>query len=237
MNEQFSRTKALIGEAALEKLASSHIALFGLGGVGSYAAEALARAGVGELTLVDGDRIAPSNINRQLYALHSTLGKFKTQTAKNRIHDIAPDCKVNEKTFFYLPENGEEFFSQKFDYVVDAIDMVSAKIDIAVRCGEKGIPLISCMGTGNKLDPTAFEVADIYSTEVCPLCRVMRRELRKRGVEKLKVVYSREVPFVSGMRDETGRAAPASISFVPPVAGMILAGEVIKDIISGEPDL
>lgn len=224
---QFSRTEMLIGADALEKLKKSRVAVFGVGGVGSFIVEALARSGVGTLDLIDNDTVNVTNINRQLIALHSTVGQFKVDCAKERILDINPEATVNVYKTFYLPENADEFDFTQYDYIVDAIDTVTAKIDIICRAEKLGIPVISSMGTGNKLDPTLFEVADINKTEGCPLARVMRRELKARGVKKLKVVYSKEKPVKS---TETGRI-PASISFVPSVAGLIIAGEVIKDLI------
>lgn len=220
MEEIFSRTEMLLGAEALKKLAAARVAVFGIGGVGGYTAEALARSGVGAIDLIDPDRVAESNLNRQIYALHSTLGRYKTEVARERINDINPVCKVTEHRIFYLPETPFDF--SLYDYIVDAVDTVSAKIAIAVNAA--GVPVISCMGAGNKLDPTAFKVADVYSTSVCPLARVMRRELKKRGVKALKVVYSEEEPIKSG-------AVPASCAFVPSVAGLIIAGEVIKDLI------
>lgn len=221
----FSRTERLIGEDALRKLQNSNIIIFGLGGVGSYTAEALARSGIGKLTVVDKDTVDITNINRQLYALHSTVGKPKAEVAKARILDINPECEITAIQKMYLPENSEDFVLSQYDYIIDAIDNVTAKIDLAVKAEQFGIPIISSMGTGNKLDPTAFKVSDIYKTSVCPLCRVMRTQLKKRGVKKLKVVYSEEMPKTDGER------TPASISFVPPAAGLIIAGEVIRDII------
>lgn len=221
----FSRTERLIGNDGLLKLQNSNIIIFGLGGVGSYTAEALARSGIGKMTVVDKDTVDITNINRQLYALHSTVGKPKAEVAKARILDINPECEVTAVAKMYLPENSEEFNLSQYDYIIDAIDNVTAKIDLAVKAEHLDIPIISSMGTGNKLDPTAFKVSDIYRTSVCPLCRVMRTQLKKRGVKKLKVVYSEEMPKTDGER------TPASISFVPPAAGLIIAGEVIKDII------
>ena len=223
----------LVGEDGLKKLSSCHVAVFGLGGVGSYTAEALARAGVGELTIIDNDTVSLSNINRQLYALSSTVGMDKTEVAKKRIEDINHDCKVNVRTEFYLPENAESFFDIKYDYIADAIDTVSAKLDLAEQAQKRNIAMIACMGTGNKLDPTQFRVSDISKTSVCPLCRVMRRELKLRNVKKLKVVWSPEMPLKPSESGENvnKRAVPGSISFVPPVAGMIMAGEIIKDLI------
>lgn len=221
---EFSRTERLIGKDNLEKLKNKNIIIFGLGGVGSYVAEALARCGVGKMTVVDKDTVDITNINRQLYALHSTVGKNKADVAKERILDINPECEVTPVVKMYLPENSEEFNLSQYDYIVDAIDNVTAKIDLAVKAQELGIPIIASMGTGNKLDPTAFKITDIYKTDTCPLCRVLRRELKARGVKKLKVLYSTETPKNDGER------TPASISFVPSVAGLIIAGEVIKDL-------
>ena len=230
MPDAFSRERMLLGEEAVERLQKSHVIVFGLGGVGSNCVEALARAGVGELTLVDHDTVSLTNLNRQLYALHSTMGRWKAEVACERVRDINPGCRVHVIPEFYLPEHAERFWGARYDYIVDAIDTVSAKIDLACRAQEMEIPIIASMGTGNKLDPSRFEVADIYDTQVCPLCRVMRRELKKRGVKKLKVVYSREEPRKPApCGEETGkRAVPGSISFVPPAAGLLLAGEVIR---------
>ena len=230
---RFSRSEMLIGEESVEKLSRCHVAVFGLGGVGSYTAEALARAGVGELTVIDNDEVAITNINRQLYALSSTVGMKKTQVAAARIKDINPDCKVNIIDRFYLEENSADFFANRYDYMADAVDTVQAKLSLAVESQRRGIPLISCMGTGNKLDPTLFRVSDITKTSVCPLCRVMRRELKVRGISHLKVVWSPEQPIKPNETAEvtSRRALPGSISFVPPVAGMIMAGEIIKDLI------
>ena len=225
---EFLRTEMLIGESTLTKLKNSRVAVFGVGGVGSYVVEALARSGVGTLDLIDNDTVNITNINRQLIALHSTVGRFKVDCAKERIMDINPKARVNVYKKFYLPENAEEFDFSRYDYIVDAIDTVTAKIDIIQRAENLGIPVISSMGTGNKLEPTQFEVTDIYRTEGCPLARVMRRELKARGIKKLKVVYSKEKPLKCG--EENGKPIPASISFVPSVAGLIIAGEVVKDL-------
>ena len=232
----FSRTEMLLGSAAMEILVASRVAVFGIGGVGSYAVEALARAGVGSLTMVDDDCICLTNINRQLHATTRTVGRPKVEVMQERVLEINPAAKVTAVQKFYLPENAAEFFVTDFDYIVDAIDTVTAKIDLIVRAQSKGIRVISCMGAGNKLDPTRFEVEDIYKTSVCPLAKVMRYELRSRGVQSLKVVYSKEKPLLP--QDEAGsartatsrRQIPGSISFVPSVAGLILAGEVIKDL-------
>ena len=229
---QFSRTALLIGEEGLEKLKKSRVAVFGVGGVGGYVVEALARSGVGALELIDKDVVSVSNINRQIIALHSTVGKLKTEVMAARVKDINPDIDVTVRNVFYLPETAEEFDFTAYDYVVDAIDTVSGKIALIEQAKQAGTPIISCMGAGNKLDATAFEVADIAKTSVCPLARVMRRELKKRGIDHVKVLYSKEEPLPSKAQDEeSGKPIPASIAFVPSVAGLIIAGEVIKDLI------
>lgn len=222
--EQFIRTEWLIGQEGLRKLADSHVAVFGLGGVGGYVVEALARAGVGELSLIDKDDISVSNLNRQILALNSTVGKPKTEVAAARVADINPEIKVHLYQKFFLPENANEFPFSDWDYVVDAIDTVTAKITLVERSKAAGVPIICSMGTGNKLHPEMFEIADISKTSVCPLAKVMRRELKARGIAHVKVVYSKETPL------DVGQRTPGSISFVPPVAGLILAGEVIKDL-------
>lgn len=227
--EKFSRSVPLLGLEGIEKLKSSTVAVFGVGGVGGYAVEALARGGVGKLILVDGDDVAKTNINRQIIALTSTLGKNKAEVAAVRVKDINPDCLVIAKPVFFSKDTLDEFDFKSFDYIVDAIDDVQGKLLLAEKAQEFGVKIIASMGAGNKLDPTVFEVADIYKTSVCPLARVMRRELKKRGVEKLKVVYSKEEPI--SPIDEDGKKVPSSVSFVPSVAGLILAGEVIKDLI------
>ncbi len=235
---QFDRTTKLIGKNALQKLQQSHVAVFGLGGVGSFAAEALVRAGVGTLTVVDSDKIDETNINRQLYALHSTIGRYKTVVCKERIADINPNARVFDCCIRFDRETQGSFDFSQFDYVVDAIDTVTSKLLLAEICDKAGVPLISCMGTGNKLDATAFVVADIFETSVCPLAKVMRKELKARGIAHLKVVYSKEQPkSCRGCDVQNGDGArvkipPASISFVPPVAGFILAGEAVKDLIA-----
>lgn len=229
---QFSRTALLIGKEGVEKLKNSRVAVFGVGGVGGYVVEALARSGVGALELIDKDTVSTSNINRQIIALHSTVGRLKTEVMAERVKDINPDCKVSVRNLFYLPETAEEFDFSSYDYVVDAIDTVSGKIALIEQAKKANVPVISSMGAGNKLDATAFEVADITKTSVCPLARVMRRELKKRGIEHLKVVYSKEEPLPSALTDEeSGKAIPGSIAFVPSVVGLIIAGEVIKDLI------
>ena len=224
--EQFARTERLIGKDNLMKLKNKNVIIFGLGGVGSYTAEALARCGIGKMTVVDKDTVDITNINRQLYALHSTVGKNKADVAKERILDINPECNVTAIVKMYLPENADEFNLSQYDYIIDAIDNVTAKLDLAVKSQEMAIPIISSMGTGNKLDPTAFRITDIYKTDTCPLCRVMRKELKNRGVKKLKVLYSTEIPHNDGER------TPASISYVPSVAGLIIAGTVITDLMN-----
>ena len=233
MKEIISRSAMLIGEEAVKKLENLHIAVFGLGGVGSYLAESLARSGVGELTLIDNDTVSLSNINRQLYALHSTVGKLKTEVARDRIADINPDCKVNIISDFYLPENAEKFFIADYDYVADAIDTVTAKIDLVCRCKEKNIPIISCMCTGNKFLPEMLKTADIYKTSGCPLCRVMRRELKNRGIKSLKVVYSEEPPKkpTAIEKEDARKAIPGSMSYVPSVAGLLMCAEIINTYI------
>lgn len=233
MNERFEREALLIGDDAMEILASSCVALFGVGGVGSYAAEALARSGVGKIVLIDNDTVSRSNINRQLCALESTVGKPKVSVVAARLKDINPDIEVVERMEFFLPESSHLFDFSEYDYVIDAIDTVSGKIEIAVLANEAKVPMISCMGTGNKLDPMAFRVTDISKTSMCPLARVMRRELKKRGISHMKVVYSEEAARKPKREIKDGaRTIPASISFVPSVAGLIAAGEAIKTLIS-----
>lgn len=236
--EQFQRTRLLLGEEAMEKLGSAHVAVFGIGGVGGYVVEALARSGVGQFTLVDNDEVALSNINRQIIATMDTVGRPKTEVMKERILSINPKAVITCREMFYLPENAGEIDFTAFDYVVDAIDTVTAKISLVMKAREAGAPIISSMGTGNKTDPTRLQVADLYETTVCPLAKVMRRELRKRGVEKLKVVYSKEEPLTPVQEESDGsayrkRPVPGSCAFVPPVAGLILASEVIKDLTKG----
>ncbi len=223
----YQRSEMLFGKENIEKLKQSHVAVFGIGGVGSYVCEALARAGIGELDLIDKDTVSLSNINRQLVALHSTVGKNKAEVMKQRIADINPEIKVNAFDCFFLPENSSEFDFKKYDYVVDAVDNITAKLELVRCCNEAGTPIISSMGTGNKINPQLFEVADIKKTSVCPLAKVMRKKLKEMGIDSLKVVYSKETPIKRG---ENGRT-PASSSFTPPVAGMLLAGEVIKDLL------
>ena len=234
---EFSRTELLLGDEGMEKLKNARVAVFGVGGVGGYAVEALARSGVGALDLIDDDAVAPSNLNRQIIALQSTVGKPKVEVAAARIADINPDCIVRTYRTFYTPDTAGRFDFSLYDYVIDAIDTVTGKIALVMQAQAAGTPIISSMGAGNKLDPSAFEVADIYKTSVCPLARVMRRELKKRGVKRLKVVYSREEALTPEGEIEQDavhkkRATPGSVAFVPAVAGLILAGEVVKDIVN-----
>lgn len=248
MLNQFSRTQLLLGEAAMGKLMDARVAVFGLGGVGGYVAEALVRSGIHSLVLVDDDKVCLTNLNRQLIATRKTVGKYKVEVMKDRILEINPDAQVETHQCFYLPENADEFNFKKYDYVVDAVDTVTAKLELCMRAQAAGVPVISCMGTGNKLDPTKLLVADIYQTTMCPLARVMRRELKKRGVTKLKVVYSAEKPTrpsedmsiscrtncicPPGAKHKCTerRDIPGSVAFVPAAAGLIIAGEVIKDL-------
>ncbi|HPY85466.1 MAG TPA: tRNA threonylcarbamoyladenosine dehydratase [Ruminococcus sp.] len=245
MLDQFSRTELIFGSEAMEKLAASRVAVFGVGGVGGFAVEALARSGVGALDIIDDDKVCLSNLNRQIIALHSTVGKYKVDVAAERIKDIAPDCKVRTYKTFYMPDTADQFDFTEYDYIIDAIDTVTGKIEIIMRAKAAGTPVISSMGAGNKVDPTAFRVADIYKTSMCPLAKVMRHEMKKRGVKKLKVVYSTEQsikPYEQlsansdsspDTRKGTGKkTAPGSNAFVPSVAGLIIAGEVIKDLTS-----
>lgn len=259
MEQQFARTQILLGREAMERLAYARVAVFGIGGVGSHACEALARSGVGAFDLIDNDKVCLTNLNRQIIATHKTIGRYKTDVMRERILEINPEAKVCVYRCFFLPENAGEFPFEAYDYVVDAVDTVTAKIELILRAKEHKVPVISSMGAGNKLDASAFRVADLYETKVCPLAKVMRRELRKRDVEHLKVVYSEEVPLVPCWEEvqtpqeqpvqtrllgkqperleqdaETGaverRAVPGSTAFVPAVAGLILAGEVVKDL-------
>ena len=227
----FSRTQLLLGADALEKLKKSHVAVFGVGGVGGYAVEALARTGVGEITLIDNDKVSVSNLNRQIIALYSTVGQYKTQVAKNRLLDINPQIKVHTKELFVLPETVDEIDFSAFDCVVDAIDTVSGKLAIIQKAKSLTIPVISAMGAGNKLDPTAFTVTDISKTSGCPLARVMRKELKKRGIEGVKVVYSKEEPKTLPASENTGEKTVGSVAFVPSVAGLIVASETVKELI------
>lgn len=235
MEDMFSRTRMLLGDEAMARLARARVAVFGVGGVGGYAVEALARSGVGALDLIDSDRVALSNLNRQIVATRDTLGMLKVDAAKARVLSINPDCTVRVFPVFYLPETADQFDFSQYDYVVDAIDTVAGKLQLIEAAKAANVPVISSMGAGNKLDPTAFRVADIAETSVCPLARVMRRELKKRGVGHVKVVYSTE-PALSpapSSEETDSRATPGSVAFVPAVAGLILAGEVVKDIARG----
>lgn len=255
MSNQFARTELLLGKNAMEKLEKSRVAVFGIGGVGGYVCEALARSGVGHIDLIDHDRISMTNINRQIIATHSTIGKYKVEVMKERILEINPAADVRIYKCFFLPENADEFPFAEYDYIVDAVDTVTAKIGLVMAAEEKNISIISSMGAGNKLDASQFQVADIYQTKVCPLAKVMRRELKKRNIEKLKVVYSEEIPVVPILCadldsdlctecQETDpepsmeepftkkRTVPGSVAFVPSVAGLIIAGEVIKDLVT-----
>lgn len=246
MLDRFSRTQLVFGKEAMDRLKGSRVAVFGVGGVGGYTVEALARSGVGAIDIIDDDKVCLTNINRQIIATTKTVGKYKVDVAKERIEEINPDCKVTAFRTFYMPETADQFDFTKYDYVVDAIDTVTGKIALIENAKKAGTPIISSMGAGNKVDPTAFEVADIYKTSVCPLARVMRYELKCRGIKKLKVVYSKEKPIPSiADEDPNGengclskadkvpgkRQVPGSTAFVPSVAGLIIAGEVIKDII------
>ncbi len=248
MLDQYSRTELIFGKEAMEKLKSSRVAVFGIGGVGGYTVEALARSGVGTLDLIDDDKVCLTNINRQIIATRKTVGKYKVDVAAERVAEIDPNIKVNTYKTFYTPETADQFDFSQYDYVVDAIDTVTGKIALVMNAKEAGVPIISSMGAGNKVDPTAFEVADIYKTSVCPLAKVMRRELKKRGIKKLKVVYSKEEPITpsddmaiscrthcicppdTARKCTERRQVPGSCAFVPSVVGLIIAGEVIKDL-------
>ncbi len=248
MLNQFSRTQLLFGEAGMEKLQRRRVAVFGIGGVGGYAVEALARSGIGALDLIDDDRVCLTNLNRQLHATRSTVGQYKVDAAEARILDINPKAKVNKYKTFYSPETAEQFDFRQYDYVIDAIDTVTGKLALVQQAREAGVPIISCMGAGNKLDPTALEVADIYETSICPLARVMRRELKKRGIPSLRVVYSKEPPLTpredmaascrencicppgTARKCTQRRQVPGSNAFVPAAAGLILAGEVVREL-------
>ncbi len=248
MLNQFSRTQLLLGKEAMEKLKSSRVAVFGIGGVGGYVCEALARSGIGAFELIDDDKVCLTNLNRQIIATRKTVGKYKVDVMKERMQEINPAVEVNVHKCFFLPENAEDFSFETYDYVVDAVDTVTAKLEIIMQAQKKQVPVISCMGAGNKLDASAFRVTDIYKTRMCPLAKVMRRELKKRGVKKLKVVYSEEKP-IRPLEDMSisckshcicppgakhkcteRRDIPGSIAFVPAVAGLLLAGEVVKDL-------
>lgn len=236
--QKFLRTEMLLGKDAVEKLKNSRVAIFGIGGVGGYTLEALVRAGIGEIDIIDSDDVAVSNINRQILATTKTVGQKKVDVAEARAKEINPDIKINKYPIFYLPETADAFDFANYDYIIDAIDTVSGKMELIKRANEIGTPIICSMGTGNKLDPSAFEVADIYKTSVCPLAKVMRGLCKKAGIKHLKVVYSKELPLTpheiesAEKKGTLGRTSPASCSFVPPVAGFILAGEVVKDLIS-----
>lgn len=234
MSDRFARTRILLGSEAMDKLAGARVAVFGIGGVGGHTVEALVRSGIGAIDIIDSDRISETNINRQLIATESTVGKYKVDVMKDRILDINPDCRVTVHKCFYLPETKDEFDFSQYTYVVDAVDTVTAKLQLVIEANEHGIPIISSMGAGNKLDPTAFKVSDIYKTSVCPLAKVMRRELKKRGIKELKVVYSEEeaiTPLEPIVEEGVNKKSiPGSTAFVPSVVGLIIAGEVIKDI-------
>ena len=233
MITQFSRTELLLGSVATEKLKKARVAVFGIGGVGGYIVEALARAGIGELDLTDADEVSLSNINRQIVALHSTIGLPKVEVAAARAKDINPNINININKIFYLPENKEQFNFSDYDYIADAVDTVAAKISLVEEAERLQVPIISAMGAGNKLNAAAFEVSDISKTSVCPLAKVMRQELRKRGINHLKVVYSRENPLTpyETTEESAKRKVPGSVSFVPPVVGLLMAGEIIKDLL------
>ena len=235
MIHEYSRTELLLGKEGLEKLRSASVMVFGVGGVGSHCIEALARSGVGKLILIDNDTVSLTNINRQSIAYHSTVGKYKTKVMEERIRDICPEIQVVTYELFVLPDNLETLFTEKVDYIIDAIDTVTAKLALVQVAKEKNIPIICSMGTGNKLHPEMFEITDISKTSVCPLCKVMRKELKARGIKKLKVLYSKEIPvdIIDRVTEEekgNRRSLPGSVSFVPPVAGLIIAGEVIREL-------
>lgn len=238
MLNQFSRTELILGSEAMKKLFAARVAVFGIGGVGGYAVEALVRSGVGAIELIDSDKISLTNLNRQIYATRKTVGQYKTDAAEERIREINPDCSVVSHKIFYTPEIASEFDFKKYDYVIDAIDTVSGKISVIEESVRAGVPVISSMGAGNKTNPAAFEVADIYETSVCPLARVMRYELKRRGIKKLKVVYSKEKPIMPDASlealcresESAKKSVPGSTAFVPPTVGLIIAGEVIKDL-------
>lgn len=239
MINQFSRTQILLGKDAMIKLSKAKVAIFGIGGVGGHTAEALARSGVGKLDIIDNDKICLTNINRQIFATTKTIGKYKVDVAEERLKEINPNIIINKYKKFYTPDISNEFDFSKYDYVIDAIDTVTGKIELVINAEKSNTPIISSMGAGNKLNPTAFEVSDIYKTSVCPLARVMRHELKKRGIEKLKVVYSKEKPIAiietelieNSEKNTQKKQIPGSTSFVPSVVGLIIAGEVIKDLI------
>ena len=233
MSERFIRTQMLLGEEAMEKLKRAKVAVFGIGGVGGYVCEALVRSGIGNFMLVDRDTVSVSNLNRQIIALMSTVGRYKTEVMRDRMLDINPDVNIEVRNCFYLPENADDFDFSEFDYIVDAVDTVTAKIEIIMRANVLDVPVISSMGAGNKLDAGRLRIADIYDTQVCPLARVMRRELKKRGIGKLKVVYSDEPPITIDVEEPAPKKiAPGSVAFVPATAGLMLAGEIVKDLSS-----
>ena len=237
MSERFSRTEALLGKEAMERLQKARVAVFGIGGVGGYVCEALARSGVGALDLIDSDVVSETNINRQIIATEKTIGRLKTDVMKERIGEINPKAVVTTRACFFLPENADTFPFSEYDYVVDAVDTVAAKIALVVKAKAENVPIISSMGAGNKLDPTAFRVEELFKTKVCPLAKVMRRELKKRGIDSLKVVYSEEEPLAVNLEktenENKRKAVPGSVAFIPSVVGLILASEVIKDLIKG----
>lgn len=234
MDNQFSRTELLLGAENMERLRRARVAIFGIGGVGGYCLEALARSGVGTLDLIDNDRVCLTNLNRQIIATRSTIGQYKVDAARKRVLEINPEAQVNVYQIFYMPDTAQQFDFSQYDYVVDAIDTVTGKIALAEQAQRAGTPIISSMGAGNKLEAAAFQVADIYETSVCPLAKVMRRELKKRGIKHLKVIYSREMPLTPAEAAQEAKGArrqiPGSVAFVPSVAGLILAGEVVKDL-------
>ena len=238
MADEFLRTQLLLGKSALEKLKNSRVAVFGIGGVGGYVCEALIRSGVGKFELIDSDKIDITNINRQIIATQKTIGRYKTDVMKERMLEINPNADITVKNCFFLPENAAEFSFEKYDYIVDAVDTVTAKIGLVIEAQKRNIPIISCMGAGNKLDAGQFKVSDIFATKMCPLAKVMRTELKKRGIKNLKVVYSEEKPIkptesILPDAENSGnarRAVPGSVAFVPSVAGLIMAGEVVKDL-------
>lgn len=238
MQKQFLRTQMLLGKEAMEKLENSRVAVFGIGGVGGYVCEALIRSGVGKFELIDSDKVDITNINRQIIATTKTIGMYKTDVMKERMLDINPDADITVRNCFFLPDNANGFPFENYDYIVDAVDTVSAKIGLVIEAQKRNIPIISCMGAGNKLDGSQFKVSDIFKTKMCPLAKVMRTELKKRGVKKLKVVYSEEKPLkpIAGVLQDNEnkgtarRAIPGSVAFVPSVAGLIVAGEVVKDL-------
>lgn len=231
MQNQFSRTELLIGYAGMEKLHNAKVAVFGVGGVGGYVVEALVRSGVGYIDIIDNDVVSETNINRQIVALNSTIGRYKVDVAEERIKDINPECRVTKYKTFFTPENSSDFDFSKYDYVVDAIDTVTGKIELVMKCDASKTPVISSMGAGNKMHPERFEIADIYKTSVCPLAKVMRQELKKRKIKHLKVVYSKETPVKTQAAVSNGKRVPGSNSFVPSAVGLIIAGEIVRDLI------